>query len=32
MTEEIKDVMSNTGLLNFFLISDSLKGGIAALE
>jgi hypothetical protein len=24
--------MSNTGLLNFFLISDSLKGGIAALE
>ena len=32
MTEEIKDVMSNTGLLNFFLIADSLKEGIAALE
>ena len=32
MSEEIKDVMSNTGLLNFFLIADSLKEGIAALE
>ena len=32
MTEEIMDVMSNTGLLNFFLISDSVKGGIEALE
>lgn len=31
MSEEIKDVMSNTGLLNFFLIADSLDGGIAAL-
>ncbi len=32
MTEEIKDVMSNTGLLNFFLIADSLEGGVAALD
>jgi len=31
MSEEIKDVMSNTGLINFFLIADSLDGGIAAL-
>ena len=31
-SEEIKDVMSNTGLINFFLIADSLEGGIAALD
>jgi len=31
MMEEIRDVMSNTGLLNFFLIADSPKGGIEAL-
>jgi anti-sigma B factor antagonist len=30
-SEEIKDVMSNTGLINFFLIADSLESGIAAL-
>jgi anti-sigma B factor antagonist len=31
-SEEIKDVMSNTGLINFFLIADSLESGIAALD
>jgi len=31
MSEEIKDVMTNTGLINFFLTADSLAGGIAAL-
>jgi anti-sigma B factor antagonist len=28
---DIKDVMSNTGLINFFLVAESLEGGIAAL-
>ena len=31
-SEEIKDVMSNTGLINFFLLADSLEPGIAALN
>lgn len=31
-SDEIKDVMSNTGLISFFLIADSLEGGIAALD
>ena len=31
MSEEIKDVMSNTGLINFFLIADTLDAGVAAL-
>ncbi len=32
MSEEIKDVMSNTGLIKFFLVADSPDAGIAALE
>lgn len=31
-SEEIKDVMSNTGMINFFLLADSLEPGIAALN
>jgi anti-sigma B factor antagonist len=31
-SEEIKDVMSNTGLIHFFLLADSLEPGIAALN
>jgi anti-sigma B factor antagonist len=30
-SEEIKDVMTNTGLINFFLSADSLDQGITAL-
>ena len=32
ISEEIKDVMSNTGLINFFLTADTIEGGIAALS
>jgi anti-sigma B factor antagonist len=32
LTDEIKDVMSNTGLLNFFLVAQSFEAGIAALK
>jgi anti-sigma B factor antagonist len=32
MTEEIEDVMSNTGLLNFFLTADNIEAGMEALE
>ena len=32
MSEEIKDVMSNTGMIKFFLVADHLDAGIAALE
>jgi len=32
MSEEIKDVMSNTGLIKFFLVADTFDSGVAALQ
>jgi len=32
LSEEIKDTMSATGFLNFFIIQDTLQAGLAALQ
>jgi len=32
MSEEIKDVMANTGLIKFFLVADTVDAGMALLE
>lgn len=32
LSEDIKDTMSATGFLNFFIIQDTLEAGLAALQ